>query len=58
MVAGCHSGNLLVINPKSKAVSTVDQAHLNLVRGVVSLDYVLRGEYFISADVCGFVKVW
>jgi WD40 repeat protein len=58
VIAGCHSGNLLVVNTKSKAVSPIDQAHLNLVRGIVSLDYVFKGEYFISADVCGFIKVW
>jgi hypothetical protein len=58
VIAGCHSGNLLVVNPKQKTVNTIDQAHQNLVRGVVSLDYGFKGEYFISADVCGFVKVW
>jgi hypothetical protein len=39
IIAGCHSGNLLVINSASKNIETVDQAHNNLIRAVVSLDY-------------------
>ena len=32
-------------------------AHNNLIRVLTSLQ-TLRDKYFISADVCGYVKVW
>jgi WD40 repeat protein len=58
LVAGCHSGNLILVNSSSKTKKeTVNNAHYNLIRVVVSLEAV-RNKYFVTADVCGIVKVW
>ena len=32
-------------------------AHSNLIRVLASLS-TLRNKFFVSADVCGFIKVW
>ena len=58
VVAGCHSGNLKMIHVKSLQMNTTDQAHQNLIRGICSLQAGFRDAYFVTADVCGFVKVW
>ena len=61
LVAGCHSGNFLVV--KSRILGrniqkeTTENAHHNLIRVITSLR-TLNDKYFVSADVCGFVKVW
>jgi hypothetical protein len=66
LIAGCHSGNLLIINNASikPGVShaqvkkeTINNAHYNLIRVIVSLE-ALKNKFFVSADVCGIVKVW
>jgi hypothetical protein len=35
----------------------VINAHYNLIRVIVSLK-TLKDRYFVTADVCGFLKVW
>ena len=35
----------------------INLAHNNLIRVLTSLKS-LRDKYFVSADVCGFIKVW
>ena len=58
LVAGCHSGNLITISTKQRSKKDViSLAHNNLIRVLASLK-TLRDKYFISADVCGFIKVW
>ena len=58
LVAGCHSGNLLMINTSSKLKKEqINSAHYNLIRVIVSLES-LKNKYFVTADVCGIVKVW
>ena len=58
LVAGCHSGNLIVVNANSKTKKEcINNAHYNLIRVIVSLE-ALYHKYFVSADVCGIVKVW
>ena len=58
MVAGCHSGNLIMVNSLSKTKKeTINNAHYNLIRVIVSLES-LKNKYFVTADVCGIVKVW
>lgn len=66
LVAGCHSGNILVINNNTiKPGSTlqhikkelITNGHLNLIRVVISLE-TLNHRFFASADVCGIIKVW
>ena len=60
-VAGCHSGNFLIIKSKSidknMKKETIEGAHFNLIRVILSLSN-LRDKFFLSADVCGFIKVW
>jgi hypothetical protein len=58
LIAGCHSGNILLLNTKTKKFEIIEQAHSNLIRCVVSLDYIFKGAFFVSADVCGFLKIW
>jgi WD40 repeat protein len=58
LVAGCHSGNLILINSLTKTKKeTMNNAHYNLIRVIVSLES-LKNKYFVTADVCGIVKVW
>ena len=66
LIAGCHSGNLLIISNSSvkpgashlqAKKETVNNAHYNLIRVIVSLE-ALKHKFFVSADVCGIVKVW
>ena len=61
LVAGCHSGNFLVVkskvNGKQIFKETFENAHSNLIRVIVSLQ-TLHDRYFVSADVCGVVRVW
>ena len=58
LVAGCHSGNLIMINTQSKTKKeTINSAHYNLIRVIVSLES-LKNKYFVTADVCGIIKVW
>ena len=58
LVAGCHSGNLIMINASSKLKKEqITSAHYNLIRVIVSLE-ALKHKYFVTADVCGIVKVW
>jgi len=58
IVTGCHSGNIhihkaLHINDSK----SIQNAHQNLIRVLISLDS-LDNRYFVSADVCGTIKVW
>lgn len=47
-----------MINTLAKAKKeTVNNAHYNLIRVIVSLE-ALKNKYFVTADVCGIVKVW
>jgi hypothetical protein len=66
LVAGCHSGNLIIVsNSTVKSSSStanikkeqITSAHLNLIRVAVSLE-ALKHRFFVTADVCGIVKVW
>lgn len=58
IVAGCHSGNLIFISSSSKQKrEQISMAHYNLIRVIVSLE-ALKHKYFVTADVCGIVKVW
>jgi len=58
LVAGCHSGNLITIRTTQRTKKEViNLAHNNLIRVLISLQS-LRDKYFVSADVCGFIKVW
>ena len=58
LVAGCHSGNFLMINtPNRVKKEQITSAHYNLIRVIVSLE-ALKDKYFVTADVCGIVKVW
>lgn len=61
LIAGCHSGNFFIVktkvNGKQMSKETFENAHPNLIRVVVSLQ-TLRHRYFVSADVCGVVRVW
>lgn len=58
LVAGCHSGNLITIRTNQRSKKEVmSLAHNNLIRVLTSLQS-LRNKYFVSADVCGFIKVW
>ena len=58
LVAGCHSGNFIMINAVSKTKKEqINNAHYNLIRVIVTLES-LKNKYFVSADVCGIVKVW
>ena len=58
LVAGCHSGNLITIRLIQRTKKEViNLAHNNLIRVLTSLSS-LKDKYFVSADVCGFIKVW
>lgn len=58
MIAGCHSGNILLINVLTKnKKDQINIAHYNLIRVIVSLES-LKNKYFVTADVCGILKVW
>jgi len=58
LVAGCHSGNLITIKTQQRTKKEViNLAHNNLIRVLTSLQS-LNDKYFVSADVCGFIKVW
>lgn len=58
MVAGCHSGNLLMISVSSRTKKEqINNAHYNLIRVIVTLE-ALKNKYFVTADVCGIVKIW
>jgi len=58
LVAGCHSGNFITIRTTQRSKKEViNLAHNNLIRVITSLQS-LKDKYFVSADVCGFVKVW
>ena len=58
LVAGCHSGNFLLINATSRTKwEQLSRAHYNLIRVIVSLER-LKHKWFVSADVCGIIKVW
>ena len=35
----------------------INSAHYNLIRVIVTLE-ALKNKYFVTADVCGIVKVW
>ena len=58
IVAGCHSGNFITIRTMQRTKKeVVNLAHNNLIRVLTSLES-LKDKYFVSADVCGYVKVW
>jgi len=58
LVAGCHSGNLMLVNcQKTEKREIIETAHENLLRVVCSLSE-LKHRYFLSADVCGYVRAW
>lgn len=58
LVAGCHSGNLITIRTNQRTKKeVVSLAHNNLIRVLKSFS-AMRDKYFLSADVCGIVKVW
>lgn len=58
LVAGCHSGNIILISTLTKAKKDqLNNAHYNLIRVIISLES-LKHKYFVSADVCGYLKVW
>mmetsp|Transcript_4420 Transcript_4420/g.7512 ORF Transcript_4420/g.7512 Transcript_4420/m.7512 type:complete len:273 (-) Transcript_4420:1885-2703(-) len=58
IVTGCHSGNLnFHRSAEIKDSKCLYHAHSNLIRVLISLSGV-NNEYFLSADVCGTVKVW
>ena len=58
IIAGCHSGNFMTLKPVNKSKKeNVPQAHQNLIRVLISLS-TLKHKYFVSADVCGYVKLW
>lgn len=58
LVAGCHSGNLMIVNcQKTEKREIIESAHDNLLRVVCSLSE-LKHRYFLSADVCGYVRAW
>lgn len=66
LLAGCHSGNLLIIQnssvkagvqPSQVRKEQINSAHYNLIRVIVTLE-TLKNRYFATADVCGIVKVW
>lgn len=58
LIAGCHSGNLLIVNVNQKnKKEQINNAHYNLIRVIVTLE-ALKNKYFVTADVCGIVKVW
>ena len=58
LVAGCHSGNMLVISVSTRTQKEqMASAHYNLIRVIVSLE-AMKNRFFITADVCGVVKVW
>jgi hypothetical protein len=58
LVAGCHSGNLMIVNTqKTDKQEVIEAAHDNLLRVVCSLSE-LKHRYFLSADVCGYVRAW
>ena len=58
IIAGCHSGNLITIRMQYRSKKEVfNLAHNNLIRVLTSLSS-LRDKYFVSADVCGFIKLW
>jgi len=61
IIAGCHSGNFLIFKNKNTGrqltKETVENAHQNLIRVIVSLA-TLKDRYFLSADVCGYIRVW
>ena len=61
LVAGCHSGNFLLVRSrilgKQLDKETIENAHHSLIRVIISLR-MLKDKYFLSADVCGVIKVW
>ena len=60
LVTGCHSGNINIHKSHlllPSDVKTIYQAHQNLIRVVTSLDS-LNNSFFLTADVCGTIKVW
>lgn len=58
LVTGCHSGNLNFYKTQDvKEHKSVYLAHTNLIRVLLSLES-LGHEFFLSADVCGVIKVW
>lgn len=58
LIAGCHSGNIISIKTAYRTKKEVlNLAHNNLIRVLTSLE-ALRDRFFVSADVCGFIKVW
>ena len=58
LIAGCHSGNIITISVSSKTKKEViNNAHYNLIRVIVSLEN-LKNKYFVTADVCGIIKLW
>jgi len=58
LIAGCHSGNILVISATSRVKrETMPNSHYNLIRVVISLE-ALKNKFFVTGDVCGILKVW
>ena len=58
LVAGCHSGNLITVSVPSRTKrEQIQSAHYNLIRVIVTLE-ALKNKYFVTADVCGILKVW
>ena len=58
LISGCHSGNLMIINVNNtEKKETIEGAHDNLLRVVCSLA-TLKHRYFLTADVCGYIKAW
>jgi len=58
IVSGCHSGNINISKLTSlNDLKTIVLAHQNLIRVVISLTS-LNNLFFVSADICGTIKVW
>lgn len=57
LVTGCHSGNFMTLKVGLGKKEIVQEAHINLIRCLISLNS-LGNKYFVSADVCGIIKVW
>jgi hypothetical protein len=57
-VIGCQSGSIQMINLQTRKIELIREAHDNLIRCIVSLENQYAGQYFVTADVSGFLKVW
>ena len=48
---------MLISSMSKQKKDVVNNAHYNLIRVIVSLQG-LKNKYFVTADVCGIIKVW